>query len=1277
MPRTSAYWSRGRAAPPAAGSRSLDDGAGAPASVAEIQAALLQPGGGSIQQRRRVVVDAGPSYRLGRAERDARLARKADASRLERLRQVREQERLWARFQAKEFRASVADHHAELTHQLREGWLAARKAKQEELERDYGAAVAGVGRAQRDAAANQPDRSGKNRADRKADEVDEELCALERFETALGREFARLDALDAPYFAAKERRVNAVRLADATRDAMRAKLAAFDASEEGQRRKLVDELVAETDGRVARPLLRPDAFASTHFNQLVVDSRGVGVRTTRAKGEGANARPRAFDTPAAGATGDPRDVAPVREGGRGHRDPGPNAFESAFEEEKRLATRRDAELRRLKSAKAKEARRANAAAREARIPHTKREMEAKLDEEAKAERRARIARFNTEGEVLVHAPLFKSWREKRREKEGLEAFEHAFRDISEARGSAGSEKAKGKEEERKPPPSKPRDASGKASLPVVSFDDQAPFAGMFDDDREEARLAELEKVLAMAQDAVPVGPGPAAPAGAGVAGRRSVAGAGGAAAGAVSASVVDPAAPRARSTPGAAERLAKMGVVGATMDEIAAVVQAGEAVVPSASRVARFALSEDSESDEDGFVPVGGVPPPALAADPADDAALDAALAATNMPGYPRAAPADDGRFPDGSLDASGAAATHGGSLDLSDDTAHVFSATMEDTTTDLAETDAGGAPASVSAPSATTAGGVTLGGTSSSGSAEAEMRASLAATSLAMDRVTAASAAAEANLDAAQRAAEENGAFGAFSAAAGVPSRVPVPELRPLDAILGALSEQVDALDAAAEAAAAAHSHPPPSSTSTDAAYAAASLAANTSGTELLPGAEDGVSVSEGAFPIPPGTPAADPTDPASLATPTGLGAPATPFDATSSDASPYDLQPQREMDVARGSLSAVAARAARAAVREGVAGEAPETTAKRVASAMLAALDLDESRAEWAASGTPSARADANAKPPPIHHQFQAPSSPALWDGDDRNPDSSWARALDALDDEWAASVVHAEPPRGYGYDSKAAGRPGEARATASAESDDDFAAAEAEAEAQAEAEAAARGGGGPALAAPMRVSASDGGSRASQHSDEPSLSLDGRSLAALAAALDAASFDLSPEPSRVSVDESQSPGGSTRDKRNAEGGGLSAKAKANVLPQTRRAFVGASTRDAPRRVAAPRPRATRTVNGSLLGRPGSAFIGGAAMDARESGRDHPIESRSTPEGASASGSAESTESEAASRARARARRETAAALRKKAAAVDRKNRDALRRASERSSAGKKPRA
>ena len=363
----------------------------------------------------------------------------------------------------------------------------------------------------------------------------------------------------------------------------------------------------------------------------------------------------------------------------------------AFEEEKR----RDATRRRASAAQVREseggAAAANAAAREARIPHTKREMEAKLDEEAKAERRARIARFNTEGEVLVHAPLFKSWREKRREKEGLEAFEHAFRDISEARGSAGSEKAKGKEEERKPPPSKPRDASGKASLPVVSFDDQAPFAGMFDDDREEARLAELEKVLAMAQDAVPVGPGPAAPAGAGVAGSRARRGRRGRR---------RRRRLRLRRRPGGALALGRRpgrrsgsrrwGAAGATMDEIAAVVQAGEAVVPSASRVARFALSEDSESDEDGFVPVGGVPPPAPPRTRRTTPRWTPRRGDEHAR-VPGAAPADDGRLPDGSLDASGAAATHGGSLDLSDDTAHVFSATMEDTTTDLAETDAGG----------------------------------------------------------------------------------------------------------------------------------------------------------------------------------------------------------------------------------------------------------------------------------------------------------------------------------------------------------------------------------------------------------------------------------------------------------------------------------------------------------------------------------------------------------------------------------------------------------
>ena len=72
-------------------------------------------------------------------------ARAAESTRLERLRQVRDQEKLWARFKAREYRASVSDHHAELTYQLHEGWVKARNDKQRELERDYSSAVMGVG----------------------------------------------------------------------------------------------------------------------------------------------------------------------------------------------------------------------------------------------------------------------------------------------------------------------------------------------------------------------------------------------------------------------------------------------------------------------------------------------------------------------------------------------------------------------------------------------------------------------------------------------------------------------------------------------------------------------------------------------------------------------------------------------------------------------------------------------------------------------------------------------------------------------------------------------------------------------------------------------------------------------------------------------------------------------------------------------------------------------------------------------------------------------------
>ena len=56
----------------------------------------------------------GDTYMLTKAERDIISARTMAKARAERIKQVREQERLWARHKAREYRASVKDHHAEL-----------------------------------------------------------------------------------------------------------------------------------------------------------------------------------------------------------------------------------------------------------------------------------------------------------------------------------------------------------------------------------------------------------------------------------------------------------------------------------------------------------------------------------------------------------------------------------------------------------------------------------------------------------------------------------------------------------------------------------------------------------------------------------------------------------------------------------------------------------------------------------------------------------------------------------------------------------------------------------------------------------------------------------------------------------------------------------------------------------------------------------------------------------------------------------------------------------
>ena len=797
MPLTSAYWSNGaaprggpavaRAPAPAPGPvlPAVPSSEDAAASLGEIQAALLQPGGGLIQQRRTPVVDAGDAYKPG-YESVVAHAKASSSSRLTRIQQVREQEKLWARFQAREFRAAVKDHHVELTNQLHQGWLEARALKQQELERDYSGAVVGVGRAQRDAAALGDATAKKRRAREMAvQKFDADLSALERHETALGKEFERLDDVQAPYFVAADRRVRATALADKTREDMRAKNAAFADSEEGRRKKLVERLVAETDARVARPTrggrkMAAATFKDTHFNDLVVDRAtgvAVGVRRAR-KGPGAgHADTGALALAPAAAAVEIDGVAAVERATSSHGGPGEkknaavSAFDAAFERERVRAERRDEELKAMRAKKAKEASRANAAAQRARAVASKREMAAKMDEEARADR-ARKVREMAKGGGLINAPLLRKWNEKKRTEDTLKAFETAFSEISGARGSSSGAGADA--------PGAPESPGADIFDDEQPFDDAAPasspgggFDTLFEASEEEQRLGEmgLENVLAMARGAqTPVEERLDAP-----------------------------------------ETLARRGVAGATMSEIASVVRASERAVPSPRRPYDTQAYAD-DSDDDFVGPAGGAGPPPSSF--IDEERLDAAVAAAAEHGRRAALAAASPADPAGaasasaarlsamarSLEADTSELSGSRSLNLSEDTTHLFSNTMDADSAEATEADANVPSVPAPAPS-------TLPGSSSSGDAEAEMRASLAATAAAMDRVTQEAEAAEANLAAAARRAAVRPAS-AFDERASdepdLPGRVEVPALRPLDAILGALGEQVRALDAAAAEASA-----------------------------------------------------------------------------------------------------------------------------------------------------------------------------------------------------------------------------------------------------------------------------------------------------------------------------------------------------------------------------------------------------------------------------------------------------------------------------------------
>ena len=1151
MPLTSAYWSN-RGAPrggPAVKSAhapapgfvlpAVPSSEDAAASLGEIQAALLQPGGGLIQQRRTPVVDAGDAYKPG-YEGVVAHAKASSSSRLTRIQQVREQEKLWARFQAREFRAAVKDHHVELTNQLHQGWLKARALKQQELERDYTGAIAGVGRAQRDAAALGDATDKKRRAREKAaQKLDADLSALERHETALGKEFERLDRVEAPYFAAADRRVRATALADETREDMRAKAAAFADSEESRRRKFVERLIAETDARVARPTrggrkMAAATFKDTHFNDLVVDrATGVAVGVRRAcKGAGAADTRRLALAPAAAAA-ETEGVASVERAGGGGKKPPLSAFDAAFERERTRAERRDDELKTLRAKKAAEASRANVAARRARAVVSKREMAAKMDAEARADR-ARKVREMAEGGGLVNAPLLRKWNETKKTEDTLRAFETAFSAISGAGGSSGGGGGGG------------GSGGGGGDAPFAgTFDDEKPFDEedaapssspgggfdtLFEASEEERRLEDLglENVLAMARGAqTPV---------------------------------------EERRSYGVPEALARRGVAGATASEIAAVVSAGKRGVPSPRRPYDTRVVGDAVSDDDDdFVgPAGGagLPPSSFV----DEAQLDAAVAAAAERGRRAAlAAASPGDAVDAAsasaarlsalargLDADTSELTGSRSLNLSEDTTHLFSNTVDDVT-ETTEADASAAAGvdGVAAPAPST-----LPGSSSSGDAEAEMRASLAATATAMDRVTREAEAAEANLAAAAARAAAQPAS-AFDPGAGsdLPERVEVPALKPLDAILGELGEQMRVLDAAAAEASA----PAPESKYTSsssgggssggvgvpdasaarddsALYAAAAAAANNS---APPSSQTFGDVSTHGAPSTPGDGA--------WASPAGAPA-ATP---QSADAPPYGLRPQRDARGGYGSerggdvvdVAAVAARIAAAAVADAAPGEAPDATARRVASAMEAALGGTFAKRE-PAPGISSASPSDGPRPGGETSRESA------------NPDSSWAQALGALEGEWAASLNISRAPDGADETTRGPS-PSRFAGVASRDADAAFAAAEAAAEAAALAETRLESGrrdsierdstdstATRSIAAPLRVGArsdwraepfaddwSDtptAGSRDDRRgglggdafgTDAPSgaatapvggFQVDGRSLAALANALDERSFD-----------------------------------------------------------------------------------------------------------------------------------------------------------------------
>ena len=203
--------------------------------------------------------------------------------------------------------------------------------------------------------------------------------------------------------------------------------------------------------------------------------------------------------------------------------------------------------------------------------------------------------------------------------------------------------------------------------------------------------------------------------------------------------------------------------------------------------------------------------------------------------------------------------------------------------------------------------------------------------------------------------------------------------------------------------------------------------------------------------------------------------GAPAeTP---QSADAPPYGLRPQRDALGGYGAnavdVAAVAARIAAAAVADAAPGEAPDATARRVASAMEAALGgaFKKREISRASRGLSASSSPARSRDGSLGMALDASA----------NADSSWAQALGALEGEWAASL-NLSRAQEKSLDVSSATRetpsasPSRFAGVASRDADDAFAAAEAAAEAAARAETEIVNGT-VSIAAPLRVGATSG--------------------------------------------------------------------------------------------------------------------------------------------------------------------------------------------------------